>query len=151
MAAPVIDIAAFRKAFPQFKDEALYPDETIQFNFETAVMYLGSYDWGVFTPAELDRMYLLLTAHLLATTPGLGGGSSGGGGGSAAGPLTGATIDKVSVTFAAPTTAGGWQAWLATSPYGNQLWAFLRLRSAGGLFVGGRPERAAFRKVGGLF
>jgi hypothetical protein len=78
-------------------------------------------------------------------------GSGGSGGGGVTGVVTGATIDKVSVQLAAPTTKSGWQYWLASTPYGMQLWAFLSIKSAGGLYIGGRPERRAFRKVGGNF
>jgi hypothetical protein len=62
-----------------------------------------------------------------------------------------ATIDKVSVGLTPPPVKDNWQWWLATSPYGLQLLAMLEARSIGGWFVGGLPERSAFRKVGGIF
>ncbi len=68
-----------------------------------------------------------------------------------AGMVTGATVSKVSVSITPPPSASAWQFWLSTSPYGLQLWAFLNIKSAGGAYVGGLPERTAFRKVGGVF
>jgi hypothetical protein len=51
----------------------------------------------------------------------------------------------------APPAANAWQYWLNTSPYGMQLLALLQAKGVGGLYVGGLPERDAFRKVYGVF
>ncbi|MNJ79317.1 hypothetical protein D3C77_772930 [compost metagenome] len=44
-----------------------------------------------------------------------------------------------------------WSYWLGMTPYGMQLMALLKVCTGGGLYVGGLPERAAFRSVGGIF
>jgi hypothetical protein len=71
--------------------------------------------------------------------------------GNAPGVMTGATEGTVSVSLQAPPAKDAFSWWLATTPYGAQLRALLLARSAGGFYVGGLPERAAFRKVGGIF
>lgn len=66
--------------------------------------------------------------------------------------VTGSSIDKVSVSLLAPPVKDGYQFWLQTSPYGQQLAALLRAQFAGGFYSAvGLPERRAFRKVGGSF
>ena len=60
-------------------------------------------------------------------------------------------IDKVTVTNMPPPVKNGWQFWLATTPYGMQLWALLKRMAGAGLYIGGLPERRAFRKVFGTF
>lgn len=73
----------------------------------------------------------------------------------AAGQATGvgqsATVGAVSVSMVPPPIKSGFQYWLASTPYGMQLWALLNVKGAGGLYVGGLPEKTAFRKVGGIF
>jgi hypothetical protein len=66
--------------------------------------------------------------------------------------VTSSTVDKVSVSLLAPPVKDFFQYWLATSPYGKQLLALLRVKAAGGWYVSkGLTERRAFRKVGGTF
>lgn len=134
-----MDITTFRLLFPEFADPAAFPDDYLSAQYDTSITYLGAN----FEVAGLR----FLTAHFLKLNVMM----TAGGGAGVTGVVTGATIDKVSVTMAAPPIRSGWQQWLAQTPYGAQLWALLSLRSAGGLYIGGRPERQAFRKVGGNF
>lgn len=62
-----------------------------------------------------------------------------------------ATIDKVSVSLTPPPNKNQWQFWLNTTPYGMQLLALLQSKSAGGFYIGGLPETAAFKKVAGIY
>lgn len=149
MATQELDIATFRLLFPEFADPTAFTDAYITAQWGVAVATMGNVDgWALSGPA-LANALRLLTAHQMKLNLTIGAGGSGGGG--VTGVVTGATIDKVSVQLAAPTTRGGWQYWLASTPYGMQLWAFLQMKSAGGLYIGGRPERQAFRKVYGNF
>ena len=146
MADPhVIDIASFRILFPQFAGEVAYPDATLTAFFGSATVYFGEYDNYALYGQGLQTALNLMTAHLLAIGTGAAAGTGGGG------VVTGSTIDKVSVTLMAPPARSGWQFWLAGSPYGLQLWALLKIKSAGGFHVGGLPERDGFRRVGGGF
>lgn len=144
MAAHEIDVAAFRVSFPAFASEQAYPDATLQLRFTEATLYLGAYDGCVLSGDRLQLALNYMTAHLLASGALIAAGET-------AVVVTGATIDKVQVQMAPPPAADMWQWWLLTTPYGAQLWALLKLRAAGGFYVGGSFERAAFRKAGGRF
>lgn len=65
--------------------------------------------------------------------------------------MTSASEGSVSVGMMAPPAKNGWQFWLSSTPYGVQLGALLGVASAGGVFIGGSEERAAFRKAGGVW
>lgn len=147
MAQQTLDITTFRLLFPEFVNATTFPDAYIQAQWDAAVAAMGDQDGWALAGASLKTALNYLTAHLMKLNVLI---ASGGGGG-VTGVVTGATIDKVSVQMAAPTTRGGWQYWLASTPYGMQLWALLSMKSAGGLYIGGRPERRAFRKVYGNF
>jgi hypothetical protein len=127
----------FRLLYPQF---AAQTDEQLLAMATEAQCFLA--DTGCNCSSQ---MLMLMVAHLLtlAAQARTGGVS---------GQVTSATIDKVSVSVAPPP--GGddaWAYWLGLTPYGLQLLALLKRCTAGGFYVGGLPERAAFRAVGGLF
>lgn len=147
MAEHTLDIATFRLLFPAFANATTFPDAYIQAQWDMATSYLGAADGPLLCGPELQSALYLMTAHLMQLNVLVAAGGSAGIGG----VLTGATIDKVTVTVAAPPFKSGWSWWLAQTPYGAQLWALLTLKSAGGWYVGGLPERRAFRKVGGTF
>lgn len=148
MAVHTFDVAAFRSQFVAFASTTLYPDVTLEGYFTMATAYIALWDNCGLSGARLDLALNLMTAHLaqiftmIAATP--------------LSPTTGvqtsATIDKISVTYEAPPSGpSGWRYWLSTTPYGLQLWALLSARSVGGFYIGGSPEKAAIRKVGGRF
>lgn len=145
MATHILDIPTFRLLFPVYTDATKYPDAYIQAQWNMAVSYMGDVDGCLFGGPELQSALNLMTAHLMWINVMLAAGQS------QISVTIGATIDKVTVSAAPPPFKDGWQWWLSTTPYGAQLWALLRLKSAGGWYFGGRPERVAFRKVGGRF
>lgn len=136
----VFDIAAFRAAFPAFASDVLYPDPTIQSAADSALCFLSTHSCGCDTLA-----WQLATAHLLQLRTNAAAGQTAGG------QVTSASIDKVSVTITPPPATDGYSYWLGLSPYGVELLALLTKCSAAGFYVGGSPERAAFRSVGGRF
>lgn len=133
------DIPAFRASFPAFASEVIYPDPTIQSAADSALCFLSSHNCGCDTLA-----WQLATAHLLQLRANAASGTTGG-------LVTSASIDKVSVSVTPPPVTDGYSYWLSLSPYGLELMALLSKCSAGGFYVGGLPERAAFRNVGGIF
>lgn len=139
-----LDLPKFRELFPQFSGVS---EARVQLMWDTAATIVSPWDSCLLHGDRLQTALTWLTAHLI-TLNGDGTGESGGSGG---GVVTGSVIDKVQVQFAAPPTRNGWQFWLAQTPEGLTLWAMFRAWSAGGFYVGGRPERLAFRKVGGFF
>lgn len=136
------DVAAFRAEFTQFAGNPP-SDATLQSYFNTAGSYVTNSNYGWLNGIDRALALNLMTAHIaalmaLAAAPG----------GSTPGVVTGATIDKISVTLEPPPTKNGWQYWLAQTPYGQMLWALLTVKSTGGFFVGGSPTRAGFRGNG---
>ena len=117
------------------------PDATVQAAATSALCLIGQ------DGCDCDvQMWQLMVAHLLYIQGQVATGNGG------AGAVTSATIDKVSVSFAAPPFGtSAYKFWLFKSPYGGQLLAMLDRCSKGGVYVGGLPERSAFRSVGGVF
>jgi len=141
----VLNLSSFRSSFTAFANSATYPDVMINAYYANAGAYISQNDaCGGLNGATLDFALQLLTAHLLQSFSMISAGQTN--------VLVSATsIDQVSVTLTPPPAKTGWEWWLATTPYGLQLWALLNVQSTGGWSVGGRPEVCAFRKVGGSF
>ncbi|MGV7078486.1 DUF4054 domain-containing protein [Testudinibacter sp. P80/BLE/0925] len=138
-----MNTATFRIMFPAFFDPNKYSDEMLNQWGDVAGNYLRE-SWAL-NGGVFDHAYQLMTAHLLFVTDKARSGNA------SSGAVQSATEGSVSVSFAAPPTRNGWEFWLSGSPYGAQLWALLSSLSAGGLYIGGLPERKAVRKVGGVF
>ena len=134
----VFDLSAFRTAYPVFDS---VPDATVQTAATSALCLIGQ------DGCDCDvQQWQLMVAHLLYIQGQVATGNGN------AGAVTSATIDKVSVAFAAPPFGtSAYKFWLFKSPYGGQLLAMLDRCSKGGVYVGGLPERSAFRSVGGVF
>lgn len=143
MAQHSLDLPTWRDLFPQYVG---VPDARVQAMWGAAASIVSPWDSCLLYGDRLQTALNWLTAHLLGLAGGGASGQSGGGG-----VITASVIDKIQVQFAAPPTRNGWEYWLAQTPEGMTLWAMFRAWSAGGFYVGGRPERAAFRKVGGRF
>jgi len=137
----VFDISAFRSAFPAFASETAYPDALITAQSEMGLCYINPE--GMNCCGELA--WQLVTAHLLYINAQIAGESS------PQGQVSSASVGSVSVSITPPPTKGGFAYWLGMTPYGLQLVALLKKCSVGGAYIGGKPERAAFRSVGGLF
>lgn len=137
-----LEVATFRELFPAFADPTEYPDAQVSGYFVMAECWLGEYLDGC--PCR-DQLYYLLVAHLLYVAGTAASGESVGG------VITSSSVGGVSVSVQTMPVRSAWQAWLAGSPYGLQLWALLRIRAGGGRYVGGSPERSGFRKTGGTF
>lgn len=139
-----LEVARFRELFPAFADATQYPGAQVSGYFAFAECWLGEYMEGC--PCG-DMLYYLLAAHLLYTRGAMQNGAS------IAGIVTSSSVGGVSVSISTMPIRSAWQAWLAGSPYGLELWAFLRMKAGGGRYVGANmpPERAGFRKAGGTF
>lgn len=144
MAQHVLDIATFRVAFPAFASEAAYPDAMLQVFWDVGVSYLGDYDGCLLSGTPLQSALNFMLAHLLELSRLAGLGQT-------AAIVTQSVVDKVSVSLAAPPVKNAWAWWLNLTPYGVNLWALLSVKGAGGLYLGGSPERAGFRGAYGRF
>lgn len=144
MTVIVLDIAAFRVQFPAYSNVTTYPNATIQMYFDMSTNYVSANDYGYLRGTSRTLVLYLMTAHLLAIAGAIAGGQ----------PLqamVSATEGSVSVSLVAPPIKNGWQWWLASTPYGQQLWALLSAQSVGGFYIGGACNRAGFRKPNGTF
>lgn len=142
---PAFDPAAFRLLFPAFADPVAYPDAMLEAYWAMAQCFI--YPSCIWACDDCIVFALqLMTAHLLAST-----GSAVTAAISGSGIISAATIDKVTVQRAVPQTKGDFAQYLLQTPYGQQLLAMLRVKWAGGRFVGGSLERQSIRKAGGTF
>lgn len=140
MAVHVLNSSTFRLAFPEFRLET---DASLQVNFGMATAYFGDVDGLLLEGQGLQSCLELMTAHILKLSQMAANGET------IPGPVTSSRIDRISVQFAAPPYKDGWSWWLSQTPYGVQLWALLSMLAGGGLYIGGAPERDAFRTVYG--
>lgn len=136
--------ATFRLQFPAYANGTTYPDATLQMQFDIGTGFVSSDTYGDMTETVRGYALNLMVAHLLALADIIKARSQ-------PGIVTGSSIGDVQVTLQPPPQRGQWRYWFNLTPYGAQLIALLDAQSAGGFFVGGLPERAAFRKVSGVF
>lgn len=132
----------FRKLYPQFSSVVDYPEDVFVLMWENVTCIISDRSYGC--PCRLGMLYLLL-AHMLTLI------QNGAREGDQGGFITSSSIDKVSVSKAAPPAPNMFHYWLGSTPWGQQLLVQLRACSAGGYYVGGNGELAAFRRVGGQF
>lgn len=137
------DEPAFRTLYPVFTDPTCYSSVALQAYWDTATAYIsdrtGGCYWGGMKPSQQKLALNLMTAHLLYLSDLVASGDT-------PGILTGATIDKISVTLQPPPETNNWQYWLNQSPYGQQLLALLQVASVGGWYVSTAvPGRAGFQ------
>ena len=132
------------KKFPLDKFRALFPigdrfdDDVINAVAEMALCYLNKCG-GCF-----DQLWQLLVAHMLKLREVEESGDM-------SGIITSATIDKVSVSLAAPPVGSSAEHWYGLTPFGVQFLALNKRCGGGGFYVGSMPERSGFRSVGGRF
>ena len=147
MATIVFDPTLFRQQFPAFADPTIYPDALLEMYFDMATCYVSDQTYGFCWDLDTHCRTLalnLMTAQLLYIAGLVAAGQT-------SVLINSSTVDKITVSLTDPPLKNQWQWWLSTSPYGQQLFALLQVNSAGGAFIGGRPELSAFRSVGGFF
>jgi len=144
-----LDVTQFRKRFPQFAIATVFPEATIQTNWDMASLYITNpTTWspcGAMSEGAQALALQNMTAHLMALA------CLNAAGAGAAGITTGATIDKVSVTLASPPYGTSqWRYWLNLTPYGQALLQLLEMQAAGGFYFPGAPVMG-FRGAWGQF
>jgi len=142
-----LNLPVFRQLYPQFLDPAVFSDIRLQADFDMATAYVSPDSYGDMTDAVRTQAVYLMAAHLLALGAIIAQNNYQG----QVGIVAGAKVGEVSVTLSPPPDRGQWRWWMNTTPYGAQLVGLLEAQSVGGFYVGGLPERAAFRKVAGYF
>lgn len=138
------NLQAFVALFPEFAAEAyasMLPGWWTQ-----ATNYVTNADsnYGLLVGVDVVFALNLMTAHIAKSFKLINAGQ-------AQVVLRGASEGPVNIQMEPPPAKTMWQWWLATTPYGQQLLAFLDVQSAGGFYIGGSCERQGFRKAGGRF
>jgi hypothetical protein len=139
------DVDVFRAQIPEMSNASAYPDVMLQGYWDVATSYISNVNYGYlrddsrvvalnYMTAHLAKLFTIICANTNQT----------------AGQVQSATIDKISVTMTPPPMKDQFQWWLGITSYGQMLLALLQVKSVGGMYVGGLPERSAFRKVGGI-
>ena len=147
MAAVYLDPVAFRKQFPAFQCTPPIADSTLQVYFDTATLYINNPSGGAYcggrnlSEAQRRQCLYLMTAHLTHISQMTQSGTT-------VGVITNATVDKVSVTLEPPPATNQWSYWLQSTPYGQQLYALLKIASAGGMYINPSPAITGFRRAG---
>ena len=145
MAQHELIIDDWRLRFPEFSQ---LTDAQIEMAWDSATSYIADYDNFLLSGKRLQLALNLMTAHIVQLrVMALSKDNSS----MPTGVLTSASEGSVSVSFSPPPFKNGLETWLAMTPYGLELWALLSMAIAGGFYVGGKPETAAFRDVGGRF
>lgn len=143
MTTVLFDPILFRGLFPAFKVEEQFPTLQLQTYWDLATAYVNDQAGGCYIYALKAKQQVfalnLMTAHIAYLNQQMASGQT-------TGVVTGASIDKVSVTLLAPPSNNQWQFWLNQSPYGQQLLALFTVASAGGFYYGGNPVVPAFRR-----
>ena len=136
------DIAKFRTQCPEFANVTTYPDATLQGYWDIAICYISDVNYGYLLGDCRLKALNYMVAHLLKLSQLIAANQ-------VPGQIQGSSIDKISVTMTPPPNKTQFHWWLGTTAYGQLLFAMLGVHVTGGFYVGGRPELAAFRKVGG--
>jgi hypothetical protein len=134
------DPVAFQTAFPAFSDT---PSAAIQV-WVSIVDQSPMQSWFESAPLTQQQLIVAHVGYLLTNANTIGNSQGGG-------AVVSATEGSVSASFVAPPVKDALEYYLSSSTYGQMLWAMLRISAAGGTYVGGLPERSAYRKVGGVF
>ncbi|WP_168404764.1 DUF4054 domain-containing protein [Erwinia amylovora] len=134
MDAGTFPLEAFRVLYPQFND---VPADDLFLIAKSATCYFPECQ-GICS----SKLWMRVAAHRLMLR------QMAANGGSPSAAVTSATIDKVSVSFAAPLTNANWSYWYNLTPSGQQCLALIK-RCRVTRYIGGMGERAAFRRVGG--
>lgn len=152
MSVITLDVAKFREMFPAFAANPPYTNDYIQMRWNIAVCFVSDSDYGCLNGDCRENALLYVTAHIMQLENAANG-SFGQDAEASSGVIQSATIDKISVAVKIPPSSekSNFAWWLSQTPYGQNALALLSVAAAGGLYIGGLPERSAFRKVGGIF
>jgi hypothetical protein len=147
-----LDLAKFRSMFPVFGCGNPYTDSYIIMRWDIATCFISDSSYGCLSGKCRENALLYVTAHIMQLENAANG-ACGNDAGAQAGVIQSASIDAISVAVQVPPGAekSKFSWWLSQTPYGQQALGLLSAAAVGGLFIGGSPERSAFRKVGGVF
>jgi peptidoglycan hydrolase-like protein with peptidoglycan-binding domain len=138
--------ADFRAQFPFFADPTVYSEAQLEGYFNQGSVWISTFNFGALNNQGRQSALYMMTAHLQTLADQTVANNNAPGG-----VEIEARIDKIQVAIMPPKVNNFWQQWLTQTPYGQQLLALLLQQAVGGFWIGGNPELAAFRRVGGGF
>ena len=132
-----VTVDDFRQSFPEFT-QAKYPDAVIQNFIDQSSCYVSDRNCGIIRNKCRKLAIMLMIAHLLilnnkaVSSNGLG----------TTGVSTGATLDMISLTFAAPPFNNSlWKSWIWSTPYGQRLYGLLMAKAPAPFYMFGTRQR----------
>lgn len=135
----------FREDFPEFSDNALYPDAVLQGYFNRGTCIVSPVESRCLNGDCLLQALNLITAHICQI-------SVNNRTNKLTGVINSSSIGRVSVSLSPPPFGTSqWNWWLNTTSYGQMLSALLDGLASGGQYFGGSCERQGYRKIGGIF
>lgn len=145
MGTQAFNYANFISQFPAFANGATYPEATLAGYWAMGTSYISTNNGGcVWNTAQGQLANDLMAAHLAQSYTLINNGVP-------SVLVQGSTQGSVTVSLTPPPVKSAYGWWLSTTPYGAQLRALLKTRANIGFYAGGLPERASFRKVGGVW
>lgn len=145
MSQHVLDYTQWSELFPGLTATEIQVESA----WLVATVFVGDVDNCLVSGDKLQALLNYATAHVVYLM--YGDGNSSDGSASSGGIVASATQGSVSVTYATPKSETEWTYYWNQSKYGIQFLAMLKALTAGGLYVGGKPETLAFRDVGGTW
>jgi hypothetical protein len=140
----VFDGDVFRKSFPAFADESLYPDECVSIFWDMATCYISDQTNCLLDEKCLTLLINLMTAHLVFINNAQEEGGD-------TAMVEQATIDDVMVKSAIPDVEDPFTWWMLQTSYGKQYYSLISSMIAGGFYAGGSLDISAFRRAAGDF
>lgn len=128
-----MNIAKFKQMYPAFNDVS---DDIILMMVDRAECYVDKSKCKCY-----EQLLFLVVAHLLYLREQQEQGNNN------TSAISSATIDKVSISYQAPTSTSSISQWFNLSPYGIEYLALNKRCNGMPRYVGGSLERQAFRKL----
>ena len=128
-----MNIAKFKQMYPVFNDVS---DDVIEMMVDKAECCVNKSKCKCY-----EQLLFLVVAHLLCLREQQEQGNNN------TSAIASATIDKVSISYQAPTSTSSISQWFNLSPYGIEYLALNKRCNGMPRYVGGSLERQAFRKL----
>ncbi|MFY4822022.1 DUF4054 domain-containing protein [Aliarcobacter butzleri] len=128
-----MNIAKFKQMYSIFNDIS---DDVIEMMVDKAECYVNKSKCKCY-----EQLLFLVVAHLLYLREQQEQGNNN------TSAIASATIDKVSISYQAPTSTSSISQWFNLSPYGIEYLALNKRCNGMPRYVGGSLERQAFRKL----
>ena len=128
-----MNIAKFKQMYSIFNDIS---DDVIEMMVDKAECYVNKSKCKCY-----EQLLFLVVAHLLYLREQQEQGNNN------TSAIASATIDKVSISYQAPTSTSSISQWFNLSPYGIEYLALNKRCNGMPRYIGGSLERQAFRKL----